>query len=103
LPVLYGFESNPADNDPGKADSTRIFLDNIGVPAMQPLAAMSGEKSGDIRFDYRIDDDEGDAVSIRAEYSRDSSIWAMATIAGDTNHWVRPITAVSCSGAAVPI
>jgi hypothetical protein len=88
LPTFAGFvwfRIQPADNDPGKADSTRIFLDNIGVPAMQPLAAMSGEKSGDIRFDYRIDDDEGDAVSIRAEYSRDSSIWAMATIAGDTN------------------
>jgi hypothetical protein len=89
VPELAGnvwFRITPADNDPGSGDSTIIFVDNLGVPALQPLAALTGEQNGDITIQYQIIDDEGDPVSLLAEFSRDSLAWNLASISGDTSN-----------------
>jgi len=89
IPQFSGYlwvKVQPADNDPGIADSIRILVDNLGVPVISTISQPVGEQSGDINFDYLIHDDESDLVSLNAKYSLDSLNWTNATVSGDTSN-----------------
>jgi hypothetical protein len=78
------FKVIPKDNDYGIADSTWIFVDNLGIPVITFLTQPIDEQSGDIVFEYIIQDDEYDFINLNAQYSLDSLIWFDASVSGDT-------------------
>ncbi|KPK84903.1 MAG: hypothetical protein AMS27_08780 [Bacteroides sp. SM23_62_1] len=79
------FRITPYDTEQGTADTTEFILDNVGVPILLFNAPIEGEQSGDIVFEYTIDDDEKDPVSLTPEYSTDSgNNWHRASTSGDT-------------------
>ncbi|MBL7066980.1 MAG: VCBS repeat-containing protein [Candidatus Marinimicrobia bacterium] len=81
------FRITPTDNDIGLMDTTKILLDNLGVPSIAITTVIEGELSGDVRFDYVLSDDEGDTLTIYPEYSTSSGMnWNIATITGDTSN-----------------
>jgi len=80
------FKVQPFDNDPGIADSIYILVDNLGVPVLLSLSQPLGEQSGDIAFDYIINDDESDLISLKVQYSLDSLNWINASVSGDTSN-----------------
>ena len=57
IPLYSGylwFKVQPADNDPGIADSIWILVDNLGVPVISSISQPVGEQSRDVDFDYEI-------------------------------------------------
>ncbi|MCK4715796.1 MAG: T9SS type A sorting domain-containing protein, partial [Candidatus Marinimicrobia bacterium] len=81
------FRITPSDNDIGLMDTTKILLDNLGVPLVAITTVIEGELSGDVRFDYVLSDDEGDILIIYPEYSTSSGLnWNIATVTGDTTN-----------------
>jgi hypothetical protein len=84
----YVFGIFPEDNDAGVYDSVIVNVDNIGVPAVISLSISDTSKiefSGDITFNYRVIDEEGDTIRLRFDYSVDGGrSWRRATVLGDT-------------------
>jgi hypothetical protein len=84
----YVFGVFPEDNDAGVYDSVIVNVDNIGVPAVISLSIYDTSKiefSGDITFNYRVIDEEGDTIRLRFDYSVDGGrSWRKATVLGDT-------------------
>jgi len=84
----YVFGVFPEDNDVGRYDSVVLNVDNIGVPAVSALSIYDSSKiefSGDITFNYRVIDEEGDTIRLRFDYSIDNGqTWRGATVVGDT-------------------
>jgi hypothetical protein len=81
------FRITPSDNDIGLMDTTKILLNNLGVPSVAITTVIEGELSGDVRFDYILSDDEGDTLTIYTEYSTSSGLnWNIATVTGDTTN-----------------
>jgi len=84
----YVFGIFPEDNDAGVYDSVIVNVDNIGVPAVISLSIYDTSKiefSGDITFNYRVIDEEGDTIRLRFDYSVDGGrSWRKATVLGDT-------------------
>jgi len=74
------FSITPSDKDLGQSDTLTFFLDNIGAPVLTSITTPNTEVSGDISFDYEVQDDEGDSVHVAAEYSLDAGAsWQEAT------------------------
>ncbi len=75
----------PSDNDTGEPVVTGPFrLDNSDVPTIA-LVTPEGEQTADVVIPYRISDREGDPISIKPEFSRDSgATWEPATVTGQT-------------------
>jgi hypothetical protein len=74
----------PRDNDEGEpAFSTPFRVDNNHLPRVT-VRAPTGEKlGGEVEIDYTLADDEGDRLSIVAEYSTDGGAsWKPATAFG---------------------
>jgi urease beta subunit len=84
----YVFGVFPEDKDAGVYDSVIVNVDNIGVPAVISLSIYDTSKiefSGDITFNYRVIDEEGDTIRLRFDYSVDGGrSWRRATVLGDT-------------------
>jgi hypothetical protein len=84
----YVFGIFPEDKDAGVYDSVIVNVDNIGVPAVISLSISDTSKiefSGDITFNYRVIDEEGDTIRLRFDYSVDGGrSWRRATVLGDT-------------------
>jgi hypothetical protein len=84
----YVFGIFPEDKDVGVYDSVIVNVDNIGVPAVISLSIYDTSKiefSGDITFNYRVIDEEGDTIRLRFDYSVDGGrSWRRATVLGDT-------------------
>jgi hypothetical protein len=80
------FRITPVDNDEGRADETANFhLDNNDLPTIA-IFETPGEQSGPIEISYRIEDPEGDAVTLTPEYyDPDRAEWRVATVAGMTS------------------
>lgn len=77
----------PKDNDEGEPALSKPFrVDNNHPPAIT-LRRPTGEKIGaEVEFEYRLADDEGDSLSIVAEYSVDGGVsWKPATTFGLTS------------------
>ncbi|UCF07251.1 MAG: exo-alpha-sialidase, partial [Thermoplasmata archaeon] len=63
----------------GASDTTHAFhLDNNAPPAVE-IATPTGENAGDVMINYTLVDDESDALSISAKYSRDGINYHHAT------------------------
>ena len=75
----------PFDNDEGFPDETDPFhLDN-NQPPVAVVDDILEEVSEDVRISFSLDDNDGDILSIDAEYSTDGGeTWNTATITGDT-------------------
>ncbi|MGD8719022.1 MAG: FG-GAP-like repeat-containing protein [Candidatus Zixiibacteriota bacterium] len=73
----------PRDNDEGEPSfSTPFRVDNNHAPTVT-VSQPAGEKvGGEVDIDYRLSDDEGDRLSIVAEYSTDGVSWKPATVFG---------------------
>ncbi|CUS81419.1 Cohesin domain-containing protein [Candidatus Kryptobacter tengchongensis] len=81
----YYFKIIPSDLDQGLSDSILVQIDNLGVPHIALLDSFAGEYTGDITFNYRIVDEEGDTIKLVAEFSQDDGrSWRKATVVGDT-------------------
>jgi hypothetical protein len=80
------FRITPVDNDEGRADETANFhLDNNDLPTIA-IFETPGEQSGPVEITYRIDDPEGDPVTVMPEYyDPDRNEWRVATVAGMTS------------------
>jgi urease beta subunit len=84
----YVFGIFPEDKDAGVYDSVIVNVDNIGVPAVISLSIFDTSKiefSGNITFNYRVIDEEGDTIRLKFDYSVDGGrSWRKATVLGDT-------------------
>jgi hypothetical protein len=84
----YVFGIFPEDKDAGVYDSVIVNVDNIGVPAVISLSIFDTSKiefSGNITFNYRVIDEEGDTIRLRFDYSVDGGrSWRRAIVLGDT-------------------
>ena len=79
------FRITPYDTEQGTADTTEFILDNIGVPVLIFNTRIEGEQTGDILFEYTINDDENDLLNLTPEYSTNSgNSWFRASTSGDT-------------------
>ena len=80
------FRITPYDADEGIADTTEFILDNLGVPSLTFNTQITEEQAGDIVFEYTINDDENDLISLSPEYSTDfGNSWDLASTTGDTS------------------
>ena len=76
----------PRDKDVGEPTIvSSIHLDN-NLPPKVTMTVPSGKLSGDININYTISDNEGDAISLRLEYSRDGGVtYNNATLKGQVS------------------
>ncbi len=74
----------PRDNDEGEAAYSSAFrVDNNHVPTVTVRAPTGEALGGEVEIDYSLADDEGDRLSIVAEYSTDRGVtWKPATVFG---------------------
>ena len=79
------FRLTPSDNDVGELDATANFqVDNSDIPSIV-LTDITTEQVADVVVAYQISDREGDPISIKPEFSRDSGgTWEPATVTGQT-------------------
>ncbi len=77
------FTIDPVDNDGGQSDEVALRLNVYGVPAVDISTEISTEQDGDILFAYTITDEEGDPVSLLAEYFIPGDAWYPATVTDD--------------------
>ena len=79
------FRLTPSDNDVGTLDATANFqVDNSDIPSIV-LTDITTEQVADVTVAYEISDREGDPISIKPEFSRDSGkTWEPATVTGQT-------------------
>jgi hypothetical protein len=77
----------PRDNDEGEvAFSTPFRVDNNQLPAVTVRAPLGEKVGGEVEIGYSLADDEGDRLSIVAEYSTDrGATWKPATVFGLTS------------------
>jgi hypothetical protein len=79
------FRLVPADNDAGNPGSTSDFIVDNNIPPRIQVLPPSPEQAGDVNVGYRLDDDEGNAVTLRVDYSTDGGqTWTPATVTGTT-------------------
>ncbi len=74
----------PKDNDEGEAAFSAPFrVDNNHVPRVTVRAPTAEKLGGEVEIQYSLADDEGDRLSIVAEYSTDGGVsWKPATVFG---------------------
>ncbi|MFC1529802.1 kelch repeat-containing protein, partial [Gemmatimonadota bacterium] len=77
------FMIDPMDIDYGFPDEVAIRVNVFGVPAVDITTEITSERSDDIIFAFDITDDEGDPVTLLAEYYIPGDAWYPATVTDD--------------------
>jgi len=70
----------PRDIDEGVPDTTTVQLDPLGVPSVTIDSTYTDEQTGDVLIPFTIVDDEGDPVTLTAEYLDTGGLWQTATV-----------------------
>ncbi len=76
------FRITPSDRDAGISDQKNVQLNAVGVPSVTIDSTYTDEQNGDVLIPFTIVDDEGDVVSLTAEYLDIGGLWQTATVTG---------------------
>jgi len=75
----------PTDRDDGAPVVSRAFRVDVDNPPRVAMREITEEQGDEVPIDFELGDDEGDPLSIKAEYSTDNgATWKPATVQGDT-------------------
>ncbi|MFC1529803.1 kelch repeat-containing protein [Gemmatimonadota bacterium] len=78
------FRLTPLDHDAGTSDEVTVQAWNDNAPIVNLSTSAAGELSGDITFDYQLNDLDESTVALAIEYAGTGGGWSAATITGTT-------------------